>query len=194
MVMENVMGLIINTPTDYKFGFIKLPIRRKHWVAIKCINGKYMNLDSKLTTPSPIGTESELLTFLRAELATGEKELLLIVGPEVYEKSLWRRDSNSNSSKEEMSTNDTKSNTVTAGIIAGDTRTHSTSTYEIANSLEGLTISEEKQDNNEGDERRKIVVEKPSHFPTLAQTKGDNCIESKNESQSRIRKELEVIS
>lgn len=95
LVAERIMGFILNTPTDYKLGFVKLPIHRKHWIAIRWLQGKYMNLDSKLDSPSEIGDQNCLLEFLRKELSNGEKELLLVVEKSVYEDSLWRNDSHS---------------------------------------------------------------------------------------------------
>ncbi|XP_059179656.1 josephin-2-like [Physella acuta] len=95
LAAERIMGFILNTPTDYKLGFVKLPIHRKHWIAIRWLQGKYMNLDSKLDSPSEIGDQNSLLEFLRKELSNGEKELLLVVEKSVYEDSLWRNDSHS---------------------------------------------------------------------------------------------------
>ncbi|KAH9519752.1 Josephin-1 [Bulinus truncatus] len=100
LIPEKIMGFILNTPTDYKLGFVKLPIHRKHWIAIRWLNGKYMNLDSKLDSPAPIGDEANLLEFLGKELSNGEKELLLVVEKNVYDNSLWRRDSNGTGNKE----------------------------------------------------------------------------------------------
>lgn len=87
------MGFILNTPTDYRLGFVKLPIHRKHWIAIRWLQGQYMNLDSKLNAPVAIGDQASLYRYLRSELSDGEKELLLVVEKSVYDASSWRRDS-----------------------------------------------------------------------------------------------------
>ncbi|CAG5134486.1 unnamed protein product [Candidula unifasciata] len=93
LVTDNIMGFILNTPTDYRLGFVKLPIHRKHWIAIRWLQGQYMNLDSKLDAPVAIGDQASLLQYLRSELSDGEKELLLVVEKSVYETSSWRRGS-----------------------------------------------------------------------------------------------------
>lgn len=93
LLTDNIMGFILNTPTDYKFGFVKLPIHRKHWIAIRWLHGQYMNLDSKLDAPVAIGDQASLLQYLRSELSDREKELLLVVEKSVYDSSSWRRGS-----------------------------------------------------------------------------------------------------
>ena len=87
------MGFILNTPTDYKFGFVRLPFHRKHWIAIRKVGTDFLNLDSKLDNPETIGDTHALVTFLRQELKDGDKELLLVVDPSVSEAASWRRDS-----------------------------------------------------------------------------------------------------
>ncbi|KAL8587377.1 hypothetical protein ACOMHN_062111 [Nucella lapillus] len=93
LVVENIMGFILNTPTDYRFGFVRLPFQRKHWIAIRRVGKYFLNLDSKLEGPEIIGDTHELLVFLRRELQDGDKELLLVVDPGVCEAGSWRRDS-----------------------------------------------------------------------------------------------------
>lgn len=93
LVIENIMGFILNTPTDYRLGFVRLPFHRKHWIAIRKVGNSFLNLDSKLDSPETIGDASNLVTFLRRELREGDKELLLVVEPCVSEASAWRRDS-----------------------------------------------------------------------------------------------------
>lgn len=93
LVIENIMGFILNTPTDYRFGFVRLPFHRKHWIAIRKVGNYFLNLDSKLDSPETIGDTHELVTFLRRELRDGDKELLLVVDPGVSEAASWRRDS-----------------------------------------------------------------------------------------------------
>lgn len=56
--LNNVFGFILNVPTDYRLGFVLLPIKRRHWVAIREINGFFYNLDSKLDSPQLIGKVS----------------------------------------------------------------------------------------------------------------------------------------
>ncbi|PVD37465.1 hypothetical protein C0Q70_00055 [Pomacea canaliculata] len=93
LVVENIMGFILNTPTDYRLGFVRLPFHRKHWIAIRKVGDFFLNLDSKLDSPEMIGGPDDLVTFLRHELREGDKELLLVVDARVSEAALWRRDS-----------------------------------------------------------------------------------------------------
>ncbi|KAI4460404.1 josephin 1 2 [Holotrichia oblita] len=53
--LRNIFGFILNVPSEYKVSFITLPLRRRHWIAIRQINGNYYNLDSKLDSPCIIG-------------------------------------------------------------------------------------------------------------------------------------------
>lgn len=50
-----ILGFILNVPTDFKIGFVVLPLKRRHWIAIRKINEQYWNLDSKLDAPQNIG-------------------------------------------------------------------------------------------------------------------------------------------
>ena len=63
IVLERVVGFILNIPSEYRLGPIQLPIRRKHWIAIRNIRGTYYNLDSKLDIPEVIGRVSVHLLF-----------------------------------------------------------------------------------------------------------------------------------
>ena len=93
LVIENIMGFILNTPVDYHFGFVRLPFHRKHWIAIRKVGNYFLNLDSKLDSPETIGDTDELVTYLRSELQDGDKELLLVVDPAISEAASWRQDS-----------------------------------------------------------------------------------------------------
>lgn len=53
--LDHISGFILNVPSDYRLGFVLLPLRRRHWVAIRQIAGAYYNLDSKLDMPLLIG-------------------------------------------------------------------------------------------------------------------------------------------
>ncbi|KAG8320862.1 Josephin-1 [Homalodisca vitripennis] len=53
--LDRISGFILNVPSDYRLGFVLLPLRRKHWVAIRQVAGTYYNLDSKLDSPVLIG-------------------------------------------------------------------------------------------------------------------------------------------
>ena len=50
-----IFGFIFNVPTDCKVGWLSLPLKRKHWYAVKAFTDVYYNLDSKLDAPVLIG-------------------------------------------------------------------------------------------------------------------------------------------
>ncbi|XP_066967177.1 josephin-2-like isoform X2 [Macrobrachium rosenbergii] len=60
IALEKVVGFILNVPSEYRLGPVQLPLRRKHWIAIRNIRGVYYNLDSKLEAPEIIGKEKIL--------------------------------------------------------------------------------------------------------------------------------------
>ncbi|PSN44493.1 Josephin-like protein [Blattella germanica] len=45
--LDNIYGFILNVPSDYKLGFVLLPLRRRHWVAILEQNQSWQH-DSKI--------------------------------------------------------------------------------------------------------------------------------------------------
>ena len=76
---------------DYKWGILRLPLRRKHWIVIRKLGQNYYNLDSKLETPEVIGKDVDLHNYLRDETECKEKELLLVVTQEVSSAATWWR-------------------------------------------------------------------------------------------------------
>ncbi|KAL4714083.1 hypothetical protein ACJJTC_008437 [Scirpophaga incertulas] len=87
--LSNICGFILNVPSDYKLGFVMLPLRRRHWITIRQIQGNFYNLDSKLDTPQLIGRSSDLIAYLKEQIECKEKELFIVVSKEVEEKQLW---------------------------------------------------------------------------------------------------------
>ncbi|CAH0406691.1 unnamed protein product [Chilo suppressalis] len=87
--LSNICGFILNVPSDYKLGFVMLPLRRRHWITIRQIQGNFYNLDSKLEVPQLIGRSSDLIAYLKEQLDSKEKELFVVVSKEVEEKQLW---------------------------------------------------------------------------------------------------------
>ena len=87
--LDNIMGFILNVPTDFSWGVVHLPVYRKHWIAIREINDAYYNLDSKLNAPVKI---KDVLAFLKEQIESKEKELLLVVSAETSEAGTWYRD------------------------------------------------------------------------------------------------------
>jgi len=90
--LDNIIGFILNVPSDFKIGWIPLPLNRKHWIAIRFIGDQFYNLDSKLDKVESVGQEEELLTYLRDQLSVKDKELFLVMRQEVAESELWRKE------------------------------------------------------------------------------------------------------
>ncbi|XP_015524155.1 josephin-2 [Neodiprion lecontei] len=89
LCLDNIEGFILNVPTEYKLGFVLLPLKRRHWVALRKISGTFYNLDSKLETPQLIGKDNELIAYLKEQIDSKEKELFLVVSREVDSKQGW---------------------------------------------------------------------------------------------------------
>lgn len=53
--LDQIFGFVMNIPSECRLGFLWLPLKRRHWISIRSINGIYYNLDSKLPKPSRIG-------------------------------------------------------------------------------------------------------------------------------------------
>ncbi|XP_063983792.1 josephin-2-like [Diachasmimorpha longicaudata] len=87
--LDNIDGFILNVPTEYKLGFVLLPLKKRHWIALKKIQGAFYNLDSKLDSPQLIGKEDDLLTYLKDQIESKEKELFLVVSKEVASSQEW---------------------------------------------------------------------------------------------------------
>lgn len=88
---DNIYGYILNVPSNYKvFGLVPIPYRNKHWLTIKYFAGKgYYNLDSNLSQPECIGEKQQLIDYLKSELSSLDKELLLVVQEEKENGELW---------------------------------------------------------------------------------------------------------
>ncbi|XP_037676234.1 josephin-2 isoform X1 [Choloepus didactylus] len=91
LVLPQVLGLILNLPSPVSLGLLSLPLRRRHWVALRQVDGVYYNLDSKLRAPQALGGEDGVRAFLAAVLAQGPCEVLLVVTKEVEGKGSWLR-------------------------------------------------------------------------------------------------------
>lgn len=99
IVTDRVLGFILNTPSSLRLGWLPLPVQRRHWVALKELQGEegveggFYNLDSKAREAVRIGGRGEFLEFVRSELEGKEKELFLVVSREVQEEASWRTSS-----------------------------------------------------------------------------------------------------
>ncbi|XP_035768899.1 josephin-2 [Neolamprologus brichardi] len=89
LCMSKVQGFILNVPSRVSLGIVSLPLRRRHWLAVRQVSGQYYNLDSKLKSPVCIGGEAELCTFLTEQLSQDVAEMLLVVRREVEEDGSW---------------------------------------------------------------------------------------------------------
>ncbi|KAM9831637.1 josephin-1 [Neosynchiropus ocellatus] len=91
--LSNVTGFILNVPSNLRWGPLRLPLKRQHWIGVREVGGVYYNLDSKLRSPQQIGCPDELRKFLRQQLRGKNCELLLVVSEEVEAHHTWRSDS-----------------------------------------------------------------------------------------------------
>ncbi|XP_063443684.1 josephin-1-like [Mytilus trossulus] len=107
---HNIFGFILNTPSDYKWGFFHLPFKRKHWISFRKIGDAYYNLDSKLESPELIGDDNLLLDYLQSELHEGDKELLLVVSQDIANSGLWKHVYNNIENGQLNSVNNTEAN------------------------------------------------------------------------------------
>ncbi|KAJ1082112.1 hypothetical protein NDU88_002282 [Pleurodeles waltl] len=89
LVLSEIHGFILNIPSNISLGILSLPIRRKHWIAVRLVNGLYYNLDSKLKGPAKIGDEIALREFLHKFISEGPCEILLVVRKDVEETGKW---------------------------------------------------------------------------------------------------------
>ncbi|XP_061146083.1 josephin-2 [Syngnathus typhle] len=90
LCIAKVKGFILNVPSCVSLGILSLPmLKRRHWLAVRQVNGQYFNLDSKLKSPVCIGGEKELQTFLSEQLSQDVAEMLLVVTREVEEDGSW---------------------------------------------------------------------------------------------------------
>ncbi|KAH3863257.1 josephin-2-like [Dreissena polymorpha] len=86
----NVQGVILNIPSDWKLGFIKLPFGLKHWILLREINNTFYNLDSRLSSPELMGTRDQVSEYISKLIANEEKtQVLFIVKPKVEETGAW---------------------------------------------------------------------------------------------------------
>lgn len=89
---SNILGFIMNVPSEYKFGFIVLPFRRRHWIAIRKIDNIYWNLDSKLNAPECIGDDAEIIPYLSNQFKCNDMELFVIVKSETEKTKQWLKE------------------------------------------------------------------------------------------------------
>ncbi|XP_055836734.1 josephin-like protein [Episyrphus balteatus] len=115
---DEVVGFILNIPADYKFGYVTLPIKKRHWIAVRKIDdGQYYNLDSKLESPHCIGDEESLLTYLKGQLESNDRELFIIVQTNETENAQKWLKNTSTSSVEEATEIEAESNSKENAVL-----------------------------------------------------------------------------
>ena len=86
---SKVKGVILNVPSDYKLGFVKIPFDFKHWYVVRKIDSAFYNLDSKLDKPVKLGDRQTAVDFLNDKLKVEKTQLLLVVEPSVENTGSW---------------------------------------------------------------------------------------------------------
>ncbi|XP_075725453.1 josephin-1 isoform X1 [Rhipicephalus microplus] len=81
--LAKIVGFILNVPSEMKFGFLQFPLSRKHWIAVREVNGTFYNLDSKLEAPAVIGKSQELLQYLREQIKCKDREIFIVVTQDI---------------------------------------------------------------------------------------------------------------
>ena len=77
--LTNIYGLVINKFYKPKCLGLAIPIKRRHWIAVRKIGERFYNLDSRLDEPECIGNDEHLIKFLKSELAVPTTQLFLVV-------------------------------------------------------------------------------------------------------------------
>uniref|UniRef100_A0A8C7F1L0 Josephin-2 n=1 Tax=Oncorhynchus kisutch TaxID=8019 RepID=A0A8C7F1L0_ONCKI len=84
LCVDKVQGFILNVPSRVSLGIVSLPVKRRHWLAVRQVNGHYYNLDSKLKSPVLMGG---MMTI--EQLSPDVAEMLLVVRRDVEEYGTW---------------------------------------------------------------------------------------------------------
>ncbi|XP_071966036.1 josephin-2-like [Antedon mediterranea] len=87
--LRNIIGFIVNTTSPIKVGYVNLPIKPKHWIALRQIDNVYYNLDSKLSKPVEIGNSDAFLDYLKEGVNLKTWQLILVVSQNVAEDRTW---------------------------------------------------------------------------------------------------------
>ncbi|XP_039256817.1 josephin-2-like [Styela clava] len=88
--LPSVKGLMLNIPSEIDLGLFKLPLKRRHWIALLAIDEVFYNLDSKLKKPSLIGGRDLIRAYLEKLLGAKNSELLLVVDNVVEQTREWK--------------------------------------------------------------------------------------------------------
>jgi len=90
LCLKNIKGFILNLPSSIGWGMLTIPLKRRHWIAVRAIDGIFYNLDSKLKQPEVIGEAAQLRKFLAKKLSSKSCELLLVVSSQIESDRGWK--------------------------------------------------------------------------------------------------------
>ena len=94
MDLASIFGFVINKMFKPKCLGLKVPIQRRHWIAVRKIGDRYYDLDSKLNEPKCIGDHENLLSFLKCEVLNTTTEIFVVVPNQVAKDETWMRNDN----------------------------------------------------------------------------------------------------
>ncbi|GBL98802.1 Josephin-1 [Araneus ventricosus] len=126
---SKICGLILNIPSEMKF--LPLRLNRKHWIAVKEIDGTFYNLDSKLESPVAIGKAPDLVTYLREQIRGKDREIFLVVDQNLDRNSLWKKEPRWN----EPPSHNTSSNRVNSTVAVIHLNSEEESRPEISRNI-----------------------------------------------------------
>ncbi|KAF8774172.1 josephin-1-like isoform X1 [Argiope bruennichi] len=126
---SKICGLILNIPSEMKF--LPLRLNRKHWIAVKEIDGTFYNLDSKLESPVAIGKAPDLVTYLREQIRGKDREIFLVVDQNLDRNSLWKKEPRWN----EPPSHNTSSNRVNSTVAVIHLNSEEDSRPEISRNI-----------------------------------------------------------
>jgi len=102
LCLNNIKGFILNIPSSVGWGLLTIPLKRRHWIAVRSIDGVFYNLDSKLKTPEVIGEAVQLKKYLAKKISSKTCELLLVVSSEVDMDRSWKNGSSPTTSMSQL--------------------------------------------------------------------------------------------
>ena len=88
----SLLGFILNVPAPtFKFlNFLRPCVDRRHWISFRRIEGNFYNFDSLQNSPSLIGSDEDMITYLSRELKLPDRNLILVVADHVDDSSVWK--------------------------------------------------------------------------------------------------------
>jgi len=100
LLLDKVKGFILNIPnpsivkgssswTSFFSSSLTFVVSRRHWISVirSREDNLFYNLDSKLDAPQKIGTDEELIEYLRSK--TDGCEIFIVIPNDLLEDQLW---------------------------------------------------------------------------------------------------------